>query len=231
MSEEQELRHNPFCGHEVHRDYVNNDVYRDIVGSETSDCCTCCYTFDMSDEEWNNRPIEDAKDARIAELEELRLTWIEEAGNYKDKNTVLLQQLAEANKTIEARTEAVRILDNEATGLEKQLAEANDKRDYYKRMFELCGSHWKHELAEVKRQNLRQRVEDIRMCSDPLYPAGFKIKDVVVTKDFKDNLITNLEFIFEVPCSDFIEGMTDKLLPSRDIVDHLIEHGVEGNNE
>jgi len=206
MSEEQELRHNPFCGHEVHRDYVNNDVYRDIVGSETSDCCTCCYTFDMSDEEWNNRPIEDAKDARIAELEELRLTWIEEAGNYKDKNTVLLQQLAEANKTIEARTEAVRILDNEVTGLEKQLAEA-------------------------RKVNLRQRVEDIRMCSDPLYPAGFKIKDVVVTKDFKDNLITNLEFIFEVPCSDFIEGMTDKLLPSRDIVDHLIEHGVEGNNE
>jgi uncharacterized coiled-coil protein SlyX len=191
MSDEQELKP---C-------YKCNKMEREIIQlSDTGDSghveweawrdCECSDIANGPTREeairiYNIREAEDIKDARIAELE---------------------QQLAEANKTIEARTEAVRILDNEVTGLEKQLAEA-------------------------RKVNLRQRVEDIRMCSDPLYPAGFKIKDVVVTKDFKDNLITNLEFIFEVPCSDFIEGMTDKLLPSRDIVDHLIEHGVEGNNE
>ena len=74
-----ELKPCPFCGGEAQ---VNTWTMHGITESRcfcsNSDCPNSVRT--VAFEQWNNRPIEDALEARIAELEESDKHW---AGNVK----------------------------------------------------------------------------------------------------------------------------------------------------
>ena len=64
-----ELKPCPFCGSEV---FLKSNMWKDSEGymdkHEWVDCHNCI--GDKNADRWNTRPLEDAKDARIAELEE-----------------------------------------------------------------------------------------------------------------------------------------------------------------
>lgn len=138
MSDEQELKPCPFCG--------GGDLIRegncdgDYAQTVCDTCCSCGPFIDRVGgywkviESWNTRPIEDAKDARIAELEADYQKASDDCGHWRKDYTELQDRHNRMCENIVAMNE-------NTLRLEQQLAESR-KVNLRQRVCDTYGLYW-----------------------------------------------------------------------------------------
>lgn len=98
-----DLKPSPFCGHPVSRDRVNDEYRADIIGNEPDTCEACCNSFNMSDDEWNTRPTEDALTAKLEASQAALRDVMNEHADTVDKLTAMHRRAQTAESAAMAK--------------------------------------------------------------------------------------------------------------------------------
>ena len=100
----EELRPCPFCGKIPKPDWTD-ESYIECTNRKCS-----VYSFGVSTGSWNTRPIEDALNKRITELEEERVVWLNGAENIVKR---LSKRITELKLIIDKLVEGIDSLTSE----------------------------------------------------------------------------------------------------------------------